>query len=260
MPIEGLSKVQRRYSDQVGTIRPERGNAMQRKHLLIGALVALPLLAIGGVSAFAASGGASGTSRGQAFIADVASHLGISTSTLTSALQQARLDQVRNMLKSGRITSSQATRMENAIKSGKLGPEFRPGLGGGMRHGGPRLMAGTPGAMRAAVSYLGLTRHQLRGDLQSGKSLSDIASATSGKTVQGLEAAITSAIQQELGQAVTDGRMTQTQATNMSQNLQTFVQRFVTRRGFARGPHRYWGGPGPGGQTAPAPNGASPGN
>ena len=218
---------------------------MQRRHLLIGALVALPILAIGGVSAFAASGGASGTSPAATFIADVASHLGISTSTLQNALEQARLDQVQQMLSSGKITQAQATKMEAAIKSGKMGPGF-----GGMHRPGGGMMRDARGAMQAAATYLGLTAQQLQSQLQAGKSLSDIASATSGKTVQGLEAAITAAMQQDLQQAVTQGRLTQQQATNMQASLQTFVQRFVTRVG---------GGHGRGGPWGPPTNGLQPG-
>ncbi len=225
---------------------------MQRKHLLIGALIGVPILLGGGAMAFAASGGTAG-SPAQTFIADVASHLGISTGTLESAMQQARLDQVQQMLGQGKITSAQATQMENAIKSGKLG--FGRGFGG-MRGPGGRMMGGGPGAMQAAATYLGLTPAQLRTDIRSGKSLTDIASSTSGKTVQGLEAAITTAMQQELEKAVSAGKLTQSQATARQQQLQTFVQQFVTRKGGALG-HGPWGPPPGAGQpqgTPPATN------
>ncbi len=225
---------------------------MQRKHLLIGALVALPLLAISGASAFAAAG-QPGTSRAQTFIADVASHLGISTAKLTGALQQAGLDQVESRLEAGKISSARATRMEDAIKSGRLGPALADGPWG-MRHRRPGRLAARRDAMRAATSYLGLTHPQIVADLKAGKSLSAVATATSGKTVQGLEAAVTSAMQQHLRQAVTDRRMTQARATKISQRLQTLVQTFVTRTGFVHGRPEPWGRLG--GGTAPAPGSA----
>lgn len=218
---------------------------MLRKHLLIGALVGLPILVGGGVAAFAASGGTSGSSPAATFIADVASHLGISTSTLESAVQQARIDQVQQMVSSGKLTSAQAAQMEAAIKAGKLGAGF-----GRMLRGGSRMMEEGPAAMQAAATYLGLTQQQLQSDLRGGKSLSDVASTSSGKTVQGLEAAITSAVQQELQQAVTQGRATQQQVTNMEQNLQTFVQRFVTRDGGGHGSGGHWGPPATGSQPS----------
>ncbi len=209
---------------------------MQRRHLLIGALVALPLLAVGGVAAFAASGGSSGTSPAATFISDVANRLGISTSTLESAVQQARLDQVQKMEDQGRLTAAQAAKMEAAIKSGRLPAGF-----GGMRRGG-RMMAGGA-AMRAAAAYLGLTQQQLASDLGAGKSLSDVATSQSGKTVGGLEAAITAALQQQIQQAVADGRLTQQQATDREQNLETLVARLVTRTGMGRGHPGAWGPP-----------------
>jgi len=214
---------------------------MQRRHLLIGALVALPILVGGGVAAFAASGGTSGTSPAATFISDVASRLGISTSTLESAVQQARLDQVQQMESQGKLTAAQAAKMEAAIKSGKLGAGF------GRMHRGGRMMAGGPAAIQAAATYLGLTQQQIASDLQAGKSLSDIASSLSGKTVAGLTAAITAALQQQIQQAVTDGRLTQQQATSREQNLQTDVQRLVTRAGMGRGFAGPWGTPPAGG-------------
>ncbi len=219
---------------------------MQRRHLLIGALIGLPILLGGGVAAFAASGQSTTGSPAQAFIADVASHLGISTSTLQGAVQQARLDQVQKMLSAGKITSAQASQMETAIKSGQVG--F-----GGMHARGGRMMGFGGGAMQAAATYLGVTPAQLRSDLQSGKSLSDIASAQSGKSATGLEAAITAAMQQQIQQAVSAGKLTQQQATQQQQQLQTFVQQFVARQGLGRA-HGGWAPP----AGAPQPQGNPP--
>ncbi len=210
---------------------------MQRRHLLIGALIGLPILLAGGAAAFAASGAATSGSPAQTFLADVASHLGISTGTLESAMQQARLDQVQQLLSAGKITSAQASQMETAIKSGKVGPGFgrREHMGGGMFAG--------RGAMPAAATYLGLTPQQLRSDLQGGKSLSDIASSQSGKTVAGLEAAITTTMQQEIQQALSAGKITQQQATQQQGKIASFVQQFVTRTGMGAGHGGGWGPP-----------------
>ena len=51
--------------------------------------------------------------------------------------------------------------------------------GPGDRHGGPR-------GLDAAATYLGITPDALRTQLQSGKTLAQIADATSGKSAQGL--------------------------------------------------------------------------
>lgn len=200
---------------------------MRKRHLVVGALIALPLLVGGGAAAFAASGSSGTTSPGTAFIADVASHLGISTSTLQGAMKQAELDRVQQAVKSGKLTSAQASKIEARINSGKLGPGFGA-LGG--RH---PMRPGIGGALQAAATYLGVTPQQLRADLRGGQSLSDVAAATSGKSVQGLEAAITSSLESSLQQAVTAGRITQQQAQTREARLQPLVQRLVTRTGHA---------------------------
>lgn len=214
---------------------------------MIGALIALPILAGGGVAAFAASTGTTGTSPAATFLADVASHLGISTATLQSAVQQARLDQVQQMLSAGKITSAQAAKMDAAITSGQAGLGFGPGPMG--RRGGLR---GDGTALGAAATYLGLTAQDLRSDFAAGKTLADVAGATSGKTVAGLEAAITAAMQQEMQQAVTSGKVTQAQATARQAGLATFVQNFVNSTPGAHGRGGPWGAP-PNGAPAGGP-------
>ncbi|HEV3033837.1 MAG TPA: hypothetical protein VGX72_03505 [Solirubrobacteraceae bacterium] len=59
----------------------------------------------------------------------------------------------------------------------------------GTRHGGPLI---------SAAGYLGLTTAQLRSDLQSGKSLGQIANATAGKSEAGLIQALEAADRQKL--------------------------------------------------------------
>jgi hypothetical protein len=54
--------------------------------------------------------------------------------------------------------------------------------GSGRPHGGP----GGPGGLDAAATYLGTTADALRTQLQSGKTLAQIANATSGKSAAGL--------------------------------------------------------------------------
>lgn len=210
---------------------------MQRKSLVIGALLALPIMLGGGALAFAASNGSSPASPANAFIADVASHLGVPTTTLERAVGQAEIDQVQLMVSSGKLTSAQATKIEAAISSGKLGAGLRvlaPGgqvlIGGRHVRRVARIMIGRTVVMSAA-GYLGLTPQQLRSDLRGGETLSAVATATAGKTAQGLESAITSALQQRLQQAVTSGQLTQPRASNLESHLPTLVQRLVTHSG-----------------------------
>lgn len=208
---------------------------VRHKRLLIGALVALPLIAGGAVAAFAA-GTQAASSPAATFIGDVASHLGIQTSTLTDAIEQARLDELQSLVSSGKLSQAQASAIEQRIKSGKLGKGFGFGFGPGHgRHfGGPR--AGGPQVMvQAAAGYLGLSAQTIQQDLRGGQTLAALATAQ-GKTVQGLENAITAAMTAKLQQAVTAGKMTQAQATTRQSRLQTMVQRFVNGQRPSFGP------------------------
>jgi hypothetical protein len=65
-----------------------------------------------------------------------------------------------------------------------------------------RLGRGAFGAGHVAAQYLGISQATLRSELQSGKSLAQVASATQGKSVEGLKAAIMAAAKARLDQAV----------------------------------------------------------
>ena len=66
---------------------------------------------------------------------------------------------------------------------------------------------------------LHITSTQLMSQLQSGKSLSDIATAQHVSAAQ-LQTIVTNAIQSAVNKAVSDGNLTQQQATNIMQMLQ----------------------------------------
>ncbi len=63
------------------------------------------------------------------------------------------------------------------------------------------------GARAVILSYLGISASTLSADLHSGKSLAQVADATSGKSAQGLIAALVAARQTHLDAAVKAGRM-----------------------------------------------------
>ena len=81
----------------------------------------------------------------------------------------------------------------------------------------PRL-AGRDESLDAAARFLGLTDDELRTQLQSGKSLADVAK-DKGKSTDDLKAAMKSAITAELDQAVKDKRLTADQRTSILSGL-----------------------------------------
>ncbi|HEY3961220.1 MAG TPA: hypothetical protein VGL84_01720 [Gaiellaceae bacterium] len=82
-----------------------------------------------------------------------------------------------------------------------------PGGGGPMQSGGggPRFGApqGGNNDLATAAIYLGISQDTLRSDLQSGKTLAQVAKATSGKSVAGLIAALVAKEKTDSAAAVT---------------------------------------------------------
>jgi hypothetical protein len=192
-----------------------------KRVVLIGAVTALAAGgAVGG--ALAASGTFDPKAERQAFLNDAAGRLGVTSSKLEDALKQAALDRVDAALAAGRITQDQANAMKAAINAGQL-PIGIPGAGPGF-HRGFGFRGG--GFLDAAATYLGLTDDQLRTQLQSGKSLADVANAQN-KSVDGLKQAIISAVQSKLDQAVKDGRLTSDEETQILARLKASIDDLV---------------------------------
>jgi hypothetical protein len=180
-----------------------------RTVLITGAVVLAA--AVGGGAAIAATHDW-GSSQRQAGVNDVAGRLGVTPTALQSAFKAALKDQVEAAVTAGTLTRAQADAIEARIASGEMPMFGGPGgPGGGMHHGGHGLAA--------AATYLGLTEAQLRTQLESGKTLADIARATSGKNVDGLIQAMVAAEKTELAQAVQSGRLTAAQEQQILSQL-----------------------------------------
>jgi polyhydroxyalkanoate synthesis regulator phasin len=120
-----------------------------------------------------------------------------------------------------------------ALAAGGGGALAAGGLGGGSGPGGP------PGST-AIASYLGLTQAELRTQLESGKTLAQIAAAQ-GKSVTGLEDVMYADAKTHLDQAVADGKLTAAQEQTMLANLKSHLDDIVNHTGPPLGAH------GPGG-------------
>jgi hypothetical protein len=117
--------------------------------------------------------------------------------------------------------------------------------GHGPGHGRP---GGRGDKIAVVTTYLGITEAQLMTQLQAGKTLAQVADATSGKSAAGLIDAIVAAEKTEIAAAVTAGRITQTQADQIIAGLKAHVTAEVNSTRPARGPGGHEGrGHGPGG-------------
>jgi hypothetical protein len=199
------------------TVRPSR--------LLVAALAAAALAV--GVGAAVASTDDFNDKR-EAFLADVAQRLGVSTEALDDAIKGARIAQVEQALKDGTITQEQADAAKEAIESGEargFGPGFGPRGGDFGGHGhGPRGGMG----LDAAAGYLGLSDDALRTELESGKSLATIA-GEQGKSVEGLKSAMLQDATAKLDEALAAGRITADDRAAMLERLSAMIDRVVER-------------------------------
>lgn len=94
-----------------------------------------------------------------------------------------------------------------------------------------RPLHGRGDDLAAAAAYLGLSLDDLFAQLRSGKTLSQVADATSGKSTAGLVAALVAHEKQELADAVKAGRLTQAQADLIVPTLTQRFNDFVTHSG-----------------------------
>jgi len=125
------------------------------------------------------------------------------------------------------LTQAQANALKQHIQQGDRAPFFGAH---GFRHRGVRGTA-------AVAGYLGLSRTTLRSELQSGKSLAQIAASTPGKSVAGLKAAIVAAGKARLEQAVSSGRITAAQEQQWLAALPARIDALLQRTGHP-GSHR----------------------
>jgi len=159
-------------------------------------------------------------------VADATS--GKSAAGLIDALVAAEKTELAAAVKAGELTQAQADQLSANLKAhetAEVNGTFRghgPG-GPGDRHGGH----GHGDGLAAAATYLGITQSALLTQLESGKTLAQIADATSGKSTAGLVAALVAVEKTELAAAVKAGDLTQAQADQISTGLQARITAMV---------------------------------
>jgi hypothetical protein len=89
------------------------------------------------------------------------------------------------------------------------------------------------GLLPVAAAYLDLTPVALRGELRSGKSLAQVAAAK-GKSVDGLESALSTALRSKIQAAKAAGKIDTARADRLLQRAPRLVERFVNATARAR--------------------------
>lgn len=97
----------------------------------------------------------------------------------------------------------------------------------GAQRGGPGERGVIGDQLSVAATYLGTTTDDLRTKMQAGQTLAQIAAATSGKSRDGLVAALTTDAQAKIAAAQTAGTITAAQATELTNELADKITRLV---------------------------------
>jgi hypothetical protein len=172
---------------------------------------AAALLAVAGGGAAIAAAQLSPKQESQAVLNDAAKELGVSPSELSSALKGALEKRIDAAVAAGRLTKEQGDELKQRVESGDFPlfgiPGFGPGHGGFEHH---EMFGG----LESAATYLGVNEDELRSELESGKSLADVAKAE-GKSVDGLVDAIVADAKKHLEEEVSEGDLTKEQADTM---------------------------------------------
>lgn len=153
---------------------------------------------------------------------------GKSRDGLVAALSTAVRDAIAKALADGTITQEQADRATAAAPAriatfvDRTWPQRAP-----RPPKLPSVLSFVGDASAAARDYLGLTQQELMQQLRAGKSLAAVASATPGKSRDGLVAAITAATDARIDQAQAAGRLTADQAARLKTRVGEAVARIV---------------------------------
>lgn len=212
------------------------------------------LVAVSGAgAAVAATKLGSPQEESRAVVNDAANQLGVTPERLTTALKTALKNRVDAAVKAGQMSKAEGDALKARIDENAL-PLFGPGK---HRHGGPGHFKREGHGLDAAAKYLGLSETALRTQLESGKTLAQVARDRD-KSVDGLVDALVADKKAGIQQAVKDGRLTQAQADEFVAGLKARVTDMVNGRMPERGHrgfHRFGpgAGPGAGGMEMPAP-------
>jgi polyhydroxyalkanoate synthesis regulator phasin len=188
---------------------------------------AVALVAVAGGGGAIAATQLSPQQESQTVLNDAAKELGVSPGDLSAALKSALEKRVDAAVAAGRLTEEQGAVLKQHIESGDF-----PLLGFPMFGHGPGVFEhhAVLGGLDAAATYLGLSEDELRTELESGKTLAEIAKAK-GKSVDGFVDALVAEAKKHLDEAVAEGDLTKAQADQMLSRLQEGIRSIVNGEG-----------------------------
>lgn len=197
-----------------------------KRKIVITAVAGLAVVGAGG--AIAADRLNSPKEDSQAVLNDAAQQLGVQPSELSAALKKALSNRVDEAVEDGRLTKAEGDAIKAGINAGEF-PLFgvpHGGPGFGFKDFGPHGLPGPDHFLSTAADYLGLTQAQLRTQLNSGKTLAQIARDRN-KSVEGLVDELIADKKAAIEDAVEDGKLTRAEANRIEADLKEQVTDFV---------------------------------
>jgi hypothetical protein len=177
----------------------------------------------------------------------IANALGITIDEYDSAVSTAQKQVLGEAVSEGVLTQDQADQMQQRLDEG-FGLGMHGGLFGfgGEKFGHGGFWGGPENSLLSvAADKLGMTVSDLMTELQSGKSIADVA-GEKGVETQTIVDAYIAQLQTNLDQAVSNGRITQTQADSILQRAQDSVPDQLNNTFENRMPGGFRGGMRPG--------------
>ena len=162
---------------------------------------------------------------------------GKSRDGLVTYLTNAVNDAIAKALADGKVTQAQADKAKAEAPAhiakfvDNVWPKTKPRPANPQAKT-PNVQAFIGDFLNTTRTYLGITQQDLMTQLRSGKSLGDIAGATTGKSRDGLIAALTNSANDKIDQAWKAQRLTADQATALSAKVKDAVTQLVDRKGF----------------------------
>src|SRR5213075_2429827 len=138
------------------------------------------------------------------FMAHFAVEIGKTQAEINAAFQRAIADTLADEVKAGRLTQAQADTIKQRLAN------RTPCSFAGLRPDGAKLEAFMQQYVAAAAAALGMTEPQLKTDLRSGQSLSQVAAAKNVSEAS-FRSKLVASLKPALDRAVTNKRITSTQ-------------------------------------------------
>jgi len=190
---------------------------INRKSIVIGAASLAVMVGAGSALALGTP------ADNEAVLGDVATSLGVEQEALEEAVRDAQINRVDAAEADGSLSEERAAQLREQIETAET-----PNLGGPRgEHRGHHGHHGPRAALEPAAEALGVTTEELR-ELLPGTSLAAIAE-DQGVAVEEVEAAIVTAAQERIDQALEDGKIDADRATQMTEGITDRVDDLVNR-------------------------------